>query len=253
MKIIINADDLGYDTERDRLAFSLMEAGKVTSSTLMPVAPNFENAVQKAKSINGISFGVHLTLTEFRLISDNPIFRNIGMTDSDNHVISDIRQMRIRPFFALQDAIFNELKLQIEKTLDHGIKISHLDSHHHLHNTLWILPVIKRLQKRFNIRRCRSITRYYLFREDARRLHLRSDFRHFLLRHYCSTKTPDYFAGLEEGFSYLKGHPRFDVDATVELMCHPGHPAYESETRLLVTDWQDVIRKRFSLINYTEI
>ena len=253
MKIIINADDLGYDTERDKLAFSLMESGKVTSSTLMPVAPNFENAVQKAKSLNDISFGVHLTLTEFRLISDNPLFRNIGMTNIDNYVISDIRKMKIHLFFAIQNAIFNEWKLQIEKTLDHGIKISHLDSHHHIHNTWWIFPVIKKIQKHFNIRRFRSPTKCYLFKEGIKRPHLRSDFKHFLLRHYYPTKTPDYFTSFEEGFHYLAKNPQFDIDAIVEMMCHPGNPMYESETRLLMTDWVGDIKKRYKLINYTEI
>lgn len=253
MKIIINADDLGYDIDRDKLAFSLMESGKVTSSTLMPVAPNFEYAVQRARSFDEISFGVHLTLTEFQLLSDNPLFRNLGMTNVNNCVISDIRKMRRIPFFALQNAIFNEWKLQIGKTLDYGIKVSHLDSHHHLHNTWWIFPVIKRLQKHFNIRRLRSVTKYFLFRKEAKRLHLRSHVRHFLLRYCYPTQTPDYFAGFEEGMLYLRNNPGFGIDAIVEMMCHPGNPVYESETRLLMTDWIDEIKKRYVLINYTEI
>jgi chitin disaccharide deacetylase len=253
MKLIVNADDLGYDVDRDRLAFALMESGKVTSSTLMSVAPDFENAALKARSLHDISFGVHLTLTEFRLLSGNPLFRNIGVTDKDNYVISDIRKMRASPFFALQEAIFGEWKLQIEKVMDSGIRVSHLDSHHHIHNTLWILPVIRKLLKHFNIRRCRSVTRYYLFKEETKRVHWRSNFRHLLLRRYCPTRTPDYFAGFEEGFSYLKRHPQFDVNGVVELMCHPGHPAYASETLLLMTDWVDDFRKRWELANYYEL
>jgi chitin disaccharide deacetylase len=254
MKIIINADDLGYDAKRDKLAFSLMESGKVTSSTLMAVAPNFENAVQQAKLLTDVSFGVHLTLTEFRLISDNSIFHNIGIIDNDGNVIADIRKIKIKHFSAVKEAMFNEWKLQIEKTLDYGIKISHLDSHHHIHTVWWIFPIIKRIQKHFNIRQLRSPTRCYLFSDAAKkRPHLRSNLMHFLFRYYYRTKTPDYFTSFEKGLCYLTKNPRFDIDAVVEMMCHPGNPMYESETRLLMADWVDDIKKRYRLINYTKI
>lgn len=253
MRIIINADDLGYSVDRDELTFSLMEAGKITSATLITVAPNFENAALKAKTIDNISFGVHLTLTEFQLISDNPIFRDIGMTNIDNYVISDIRKLNISPFFAIQNAIFNEWKLQIEKALDYGINISHLDSHHHIYSTWWFFPIIKKIQKHFGIRRLRNPLKRFLFTGEYKRPNLVNKFRHFLYRHYYPTKTPDYFADFEEGFHYLTKNPQFDIDATVEMMCHPGNSVYESETKLLMTDWLDDIKKRCTIINYTDI
>jgi chitin disaccharide deacetylase len=253
VKIIINADDLGYDAERDALAFSLMKEGKVTSATLMAIAPNFENAVEQARTFAGVSFGVHLTLTQFRLLSDNPIFRELGVTNSEGAVISDIRRAELRPMRAVQDAVFQECSLQIERVLDSGIRISHLDSHHHVHSSLWFVPVLRRLQMRFNIGRCRSAARTYLFANGPRRPHIRSNIMHFLLRFYCSVKTPDYFAGLDEGLRYLLGQSECDKDVVVELMCHPGNPRYEAETSLLKSDWIDAVKGKCKLINFTEI
>jgi predicted glycoside hydrolase/deacetylase ChbG (UPF0249 family) len=253
VKIIINADDLGYDGNRDALAFSLMESKKVTSSTLMSTAPDFENAVRRAKSFSAVSFGVHLALTEFGLISNSSIFHELGIVDANNHVVSDFRKQMIKPNAELKNAIFAEWKLQIEKVLDYGLKISHLDSHHHVHNIFWILPVLKRIQQRFNINRLRSVNRGYLFKEERTRPHLRSNLRHFLLKQYCCARTPDFFATFEEGSDYLAKHPGFDVDAIVEMMCHPGHPAFERETTLLMADGVDTIRSRYQLINYFEV
>jgi predicted glycoside hydrolase/deacetylase ChbG (UPF0249 family) len=253
MRIIVNADDLGYSVDRDELSFSLMEAGKVTSATLMTVAPNFENIAPKVKTIDNISFGIHLTLTEFQLISDNPMFRNIGVTNTENYVISDIRKAKIRPFSAIQNAIFDEWKLQIEKALDYGINISHLDSHHHIHTAWWVFPVIKKIQKHFEIRRLRNPKQCFLFEGECKRPNLVNKFRRFLFRYYYLTKTPDYFTSFEEGFRFLTKKPHFDVDATVEMMCHPGNPVYESETKLLLTDWLDDFKKRYEMINYSEI
>lgn len=253
MRIIINADDLGYSVDRDELAFSLMEAGKVTSASLMTVAPNFDNAAQKAKTIDNISFGIHLTLTEFQLISDNPIFRNIGVMDIDKYVISDIRNIKITPFFEIQKAIFNEWKLQIEKALDYGINISHLDSHHHIHSTWWIFPVIKKIQKHFGIRRLRNPKLYFLSEGECKHPNLVNKVRRFLYRHYYPTKTPDRFTTFEKGFNFLTKNPQFDIDATIEMMCHPGNPVYKSETKLLMTDWVGDIKKRCKIINYTDI
>ena len=47
VRLIINADDLGYAKVNNDAIFELMDDGKITSATLMTNADGFEDAVAK--------------------------------------------------------------------------------------------------------------------------------------------------------------------------------------------------------------
>ncbi|MFL9829186.1 hypothetical protein [Rhodoplanes sp. SY1] len=42
-------------------------------------------------------------------------------------------------------------------------------------------------------------------------------------------------------------------DGTVELMCHPGGPIFEHETRLLEGEWRGTIGRDVTLISYHDL
>ena len=74
MKIIINADDLGYSINRNQAIFCLMEHNKITSASLMANSKEFLDAVKYINNFPDKSFGVHLTLTEFYSLTKPDIF-----------------------------------------------------------------------------------------------------------------------------------------------------------------------------------
>ena len=61
-RIIVNADDLGLSQQVNDGARVLMEAGLVTSGTIMANGPCWSEATALARSKSNLSFGVHLIL-----------------------------------------------------------------------------------------------------------------------------------------------------------------------------------------------
>ena len=61
MRIILHADDFGYDDETVRATIECFERGALTSATIMPKMPATAAAVEYAKAHPQFSFGVHLT------------------------------------------------------------------------------------------------------------------------------------------------------------------------------------------------
>jgi predicted glycoside hydrolase/deacetylase ChbG (UPF0249 family) len=62
-KIIINADDLGICSDRDRGIFELFRNGHISSATALINFPNSQNSIEKAKQLS-YPIGLHLNLTE---------------------------------------------------------------------------------------------------------------------------------------------------------------------------------------------
>ncbi len=62
-RIIVNADDLGWNRQVNQATRVLMEAGLVTSATIMANGPCWSEAIDLARSKPDLSFGVHLNLT----------------------------------------------------------------------------------------------------------------------------------------------------------------------------------------------
>ena len=76
MKIIVNADDMGYTRGVTEGIIEGYEKGIVTSTTVMCNMPNAAQAAQRLRSVPGLGTGVHLTLTCGR-----PLTRAKTLTD----------------------------------------------------------------------------------------------------------------------------------------------------------------------------
>ncbi len=65
MKLIVNADDCGYSKAVNEAICRFIEAGKITSTTVMANMDDFDGAVRLFNQYREkISFGIHLNLTE---------------------------------------------------------------------------------------------------------------------------------------------------------------------------------------------
>ena len=139
MRLIINADDLGYNGIVNDSIFRLMSEGMVTSASLIMNAPAAEDAAHRANDYTNCSFGVHLNITEFAPLSSalhlSPILSNGG---SFNGKIS-----RTKITTRLLLAIFTEWSEQIERAKAVGLRISHIDLHHHVHTIPQLFVVVK--------------------------------------------------------------------------------------------------------------
>lgn len=66
IQIIVNADDLGLSAEVNEAIFRAMEAGVITSATMLSNGSAVIPAARILHRFPNCSFGVHLNLTEFR-------------------------------------------------------------------------------------------------------------------------------------------------------------------------------------------
>ncbi|MGA7652746.1 MAG: ChbG/HpnK family deacetylase, partial [Terracidiphilus sp.] len=233
MKIIINADDLGLSAAVNDAIFALMEEGRITSATLMANAPAAEEAARRLGELPGCSFGVHLVSTELRPLSSHPGLAPV--LNERGEFAGNLRRIKITP--AIADGIFTEWCAQIDRALALGVPISHIDSHHHSHTEPRLFPVVKRIQKKYGIRKVRqSRTLYDCGKEPPAQLRVAKRIWNFALRHYVPTTTTKGFTSFET-FHRLAA-AGYHLPDTLELMCHPGGELFAHETALLRTSWK---------------
>jgi predicted glycoside hydrolase/deacetylase ChbG (UPF0249 family) len=248
-RLIVNADDLGYDRVVNENIFRLVETGSVTSATIMANAPAIEAAAARLRDFPRASFGVHLNITEFPPLTRGPALAAL-CDDSGALATSWVKNRTLTG--EMRNAVFHEWCTQVERALDLRVPVSHLDSHHHIHTLPGLFAVFKRVQVRFGIRKARL--RRNIFNLGRR---LRFGIRpataawNLALRTIVPTQTTDAFT--EFATLYERVIAGLPWTGTVELMCHPGNPLFEDETRLLEGDWRAMIGRDATMISYREL
>jgi predicted glycoside hydrolase/deacetylase ChbG (UPF0249 family) len=251
VKIIVNADDLGLSREVNDAIFAHMATGRVTSATVLANADALTDVARRAKDFPRCSFGVHLNADEFR-----PLTAAAGLAkllDSDGNFIGN-RVREIPVDGALRAAVFAEWCAQVERVRAAGFRISHFDSHHHVHTVPGLLPVLKALQRKFAVRRVRaSMNLYPADAPAARSLRWKKAAWNFALRNYFATRTTDGFTSLEIYATKASLAGVAEKFRTVELMVHPGGGAFAAETALLATEWWRDLPVPVELMSYDEL
>lgn len=252
MKIIINCDDLGANARINNSILELMEQKRVTSATLMMNGRALEDAIDRIGNYPQCSFGVHLNLTQFAPLSSHPGLQPL-LNDKGEFAGVGLPNPRNIPLTsAIRDGVYAEWCAQIQRALDLGVPISHLDSHHHVHTRASLLGVLKRIQNKFGIRKIRLRRNVSGISRPMRwPRHLRNYAWNCAVRQYAGATTTDGFAAfsifherLQAGVSY---------PGTVELMCHPGRNSYAQETALLQGDWLERLDPETQLISYNDL
>jgi len=251
MLLIVNAEDLAGNAAINEASFALMEAGVVTSSTVIANGPAFREAAAAIKQFPNCSFGVHLNLTVFP-----PLTANRGLAPVlDRHGRLSQKLFDVPVTAGLRDALIQELIAQVQRAVDAGIPVSHFDSHQHIHTLPKLFSVLKAVQRHFGIRRMRSTIN--LLAPDQRMTAMRSLKKRIFklaLRYHYSTASPEGLGEFRDFYAALKdGHmPRFQH---LELMVHPGAPEapYLREVNLLKSNWRELLPPGVALANYRSI
>ena len=274
IRIIINADDLGKDSQvNDKIAEALQN-GFITSSTIMANTELWDKVHTIVSDNPAASFGVHLNLTEGRALTDQPVFRERAVVDEKNCFTKKIRNVnQYDP--ELQDAVRQEWDAQIKKVVEEeGIVVTHLDGHHHIHADYAFREILSSLTNKWHIKYVRSryiypqkglamMIRYLVTNispsfwkkmTDSKKNRLFSVIHSFaeteLWRQYMSQQCQmtDYFDSYAHFCNILKeGNSK--EDSLVELMCHPGHPNFEEEYGMIKNSLVN-INSSIDLISY---
>ena len=179
--------------------------------------------------------GVHLNLTEFHPITIN---------NSEIHVNS---MRSTRQWGHLK--IYEELCAQIERVMETGISISHFDSHHHVHTTPTLLPVLMMLAKKYGVKKVRISKN--LFRGKVGSIKKIQKFAfNKIIKNIAGFRSADFFTSYSD---FIVAKNTVPFDSTVELMCHPGAHNFSNENELIESKILLNILKDINLISYDDL
>lgn len=233
MLLIINADDLGASESINNEIFALMESGLVTSATLMANAPSFANAIQQSKRFPHCSFGVHLNLSAFPPLSRSQCLEQVLC---GGQLCGHTWNRRLST--ELRRALTQELMTQVQRVVDAGIPVTHLDSHHFIHASPELLPILKAVQKHFAIAKLRSTVQVLPPRRMYRPEILKNKLLNVVHRRWYRTVTPDGWCCFRSFYAALL-NKQFPQLGSLEVMVHPGtdDADYSEEIALLRSNW----------------
>ncbi len=238
-KLIISCDDLGISEEINLSIRECLNKGVATSSSIIANGNFYNHALENVINNSPNNFyGLHLNLTEGKALNKNST--NI-ICDKNNEFKISARKYFLLNFYRsnnnLKNAVYEELKDQIKKVLSDGIKLSHFDSHEHIHHSPWLFKIITVLGKEFKINKIRFVNEKIIlktyFKDMFYKIMSLNYLKHLIIN-ICNTKiknsliSPEYFFGIlnsgklkkDELFLYLD---KINLNKTIELCVHPAN------------------------------
>jgi predicted glycoside hydrolase/deacetylase ChbG (UPF0249 family) len=248
LAVIVNADDFGISQEVNDAVVDLMARGRISSATILANALATREVAEAAKRFPRCSFGVHLNLTQFA-----PLTGGRGaelLVDADGEMSRTNETAPPTP--ARLRAIYRELCAQVERVASLGVRISHLDSHHHVHTRPFVFAILKEVQRRYDIRRVRLAKNFYsLDRPCPAGLAWKKRAYNWALRSMYRTRTTEAFT---EFLTYYHADgARQRSIGPIELMVHPGAASAAGETAILDSDWIARTDLPVRLISYAQL
>lgn len=209
MKIIFNADDFGYSRATNFGIIDSFNFGVVRSTSLLVNTNSFEHAVElyRENKSKGLGVGIHLNIMMGRplceglstLVDANGNFYKISFFDSN------------KDYYDLNE-VSKEFDAQIQKALNAGVELTHIDSHYGIHMQDPLFPVVVDLAKKYDLP---------LRMLDSNRMNPIAK----------GIKTSDKFSGgffaQNATFDYLVNY-LMNVDCNiVEILCRPAYVDFE--------------------------
>ena len=144
-KIIINADDFGLTIGCSLGIIKAMKEGLVTDTTVMINMPHAQESIRLAKENNIDSLGLHLNLTYGKPLSD--INKVLSLVDEKGNFkkYNDITN------YGILEEMKHELNMQVDAFMKTGIKLTHIDSHHHIHMTEKLQKLCVNIARELNV------------------------------------------------------------------------------------------------------
>ena len=251
LKKIFNADDFGISKGVNEAIVRAHKEGILNSASIMINQKYAKEAIDLAKLMPDLEVGLHINLTneepaanpaEIPLLADENGKLKNGFVNL--LLLSLLHPKKL----AAQAEI--EIRAQIKKYLQSGLKLAHLDSHRHVHLIPVIFKVVRKLQKEFGAERIRVMNENAIntIRQNKAKSYLFDGgiIKYMLLRFLCfwnGYKSDVYFYTIlftckisSEQFENVKIPKGYKA---VEIMIHPGLP--EIDRQYLQDVWDDNI------------
>lgn len=148
-RLIINADDLGLNTQRSHGIFMAAEHGLITSVSLIANGSDSTDAARHALE-RDLPTGLHLNLTTGASLSKDGHIQSLLTTDGYFLGREDLRR-RLHENEIEPEHIEREVRAQMEWFLENRGQPTHVDSHHHIHVHPFIAQNITSILDRYGI------------------------------------------------------------------------------------------------------
>ena len=235
-KLIINADDFGADQTRTAGIMEAVQAGVVTSVSLLANGRAFAEGVAALRHMGNrsLSVGLHVNLSE-----GNPLTEKAAiLVDNDGRFRGKqdaLSLFETSPSAALVQEIDREIIAQARRLVESGLTISHIDGHQHVHIFPALIESVLRVAADFSISWIRLPDEEAELPEEEDSMQRQAQrFRNHAVRARqriadSGLHTTDHFRGL-----YLKGKVNLPSllatldrlpEGVTELMVHPGRIA----------------------------
>lgn len=160
MRIIVNADDFGYNSDCNKATIELLEGNTIRSATILTDFQGFSEAVHYAKNATkkDLSFGLHFNLVEASGLMKYST--KDGFLKVFHHLHPVIQRFLLLTTLINKEIIAKEFERQLLCLLNAGVNVSHIDSHGHVHKFPIVLKAIIPIMQKYgivNIRRPENI------------------------------------------------------------------------------------------------
>ncbi|HTM17771.1 MAG TPA: ChbG/HpnK family deacetylase [Terracidiphilus sp.] len=156
-RLIVNADDFGMAPGVNRAVLELHAAEVLTSATLMARAAATEEAVKMALAMPSLGVGCHIVLVDGTPTSDPEAIPSLvepnttALFPSIGEFLKRLYTARIRTA-----EIEAEAAAQIALLQSYGLRLTHIDTHKHMHMFPLVLRPVLRAARAAGIRAIRN-------------------------------------------------------------------------------------------------
>ncbi len=155
-KFILNADDFGMSDAYNRAILEGYSSGILKSASLVANGEAFEEAWKNViPACPDLGVGIHLNVIEGKSLC-------LGLdrlTDEEGNFNNSYVQLLLKSLnkkdTALMEQLEKEFRAQIEEVMKYT-KVTHIDSHVHVHSIPPIFELVCRLAKEYGIKQIRS-------------------------------------------------------------------------------------------------
>lgn len=238
--LVINADDFGLEEETNSGIARAHVQGVVTSASLLANGAAFDHAVALSREHPGLDVGAHLTLTRGPSLVGGPLLGSqevpsLVKGDGLFHQNPATLAARIALGLVSSSQIGRELTAQMRRIESAGIRITHIDSHQHIHMFPRVFRIVSELAGEFGVKWVRLPVIWTLpgdgpkagtVRRLQGRLLTALARRNLPALEEAGLRTAAYQIGFD--FSGRLTEDRIEhivrnlPDGIVELSCHPG-------------------------------
>ncbi|HID57351.1 TPA: ChbG/HpnK family deacetylase [Candidatus Poribacteria bacterium] len=128
--LIIHADDVGMCHSVNEATMKALEAGIVTSGSIMVPCPWFPEIAAYCREHPQLDLGIHVTLTSewkyYRWRPASPMDQVPGLVDEEGYLWRSVEDVVKH---ASPEEVEREIRAQIRRAIDFGIKPTHIDTH----------------------------------------------------------------------------------------------------------------------------